>query len=164
MDEPAEEDAISILRGLKERYETHHKVRIKDEAIINAVQLSQRYISDRFCQTRPSDLIDEAASKLRMQINSMPTELDEVLRKMRQLEIEQEAIKREDDKKKLEDLQRHIPELKEKRDDLKARWEGEKEVVEGIQTEKKRIEELKLEAEQSRASRRLGSSSRNPLW
>ena len=156
VDEPAEEDAISILRGLKERYETHHKVRIKDEAIINAVQLSQRYISDRFLPDKAIDLIDEAASKLRMQINSMPTELDEVLRKMRQLEIEQEAIKREDDKKKLEDLQRHIPELKEKRDDLKARWEGEKEVVEGIQTEKKRIEELKLEAEQAERQGDLG--------
>jgi ATP-dependent Clp protease ATP-binding subunit ClpB len=156
VDEPAEEDAISILRGLKERYETHHKVRIKDEAIINAVQLSQRYISDRFLPDKAIDLIDEAASKLRMQINSMPTELDEVLRKLRQLEIEQEAIKREDDKKKLEDLQRHIPELKEKRDDLKARWEGEKEVVEGIQTEKKRIEELKLEAEQAERQGDLG--------
>ena len=156
VDEPAEEDAISILRGLKERYETHHKVRIKDEAIINAVQLSQRYITDRFLPDKAIDLIDEAASKLRMQINSMPTELDEVQRKLRQLEIEQEAIKREHDQKKLDDLKRQISELKEKRDSLKARWETEKEVVEGIQTQKKRIEELKYEAEQAERQGDLG--------
>jgi len=156
VDEPAEEDAISILRGLKERYETHHKVRIKDEAIINAVQLSQRYITDRFLPDKAIDLIDEAASKLRMQINSMPTELDEVQRKLRQLEIEQEAIKRENDQKKLDDLKKSIAELKTKRDDLKARWENEKEVVEGIQLEKKHIEELKLEAEQAERQGDLG--------
>jgi ATP-dependent Clp protease ATP-binding subunit ClpB len=156
VDEPAEEDAISILRGLKERYETHHKVRIKDEAIINAVQLSQRYITDRFLPDKAIDLIDEAASKLRMQINSMPTELDEVQSKLRQLEIEQEAIKRENDQKKLDDLKKSIAELKTKRDDLKARWENEKEVVEGIQLEKKHIEELKLEAEQAERQGDLG--------
>lgn len=156
VDEPAEEDAISILRGLKERYETHHKVRIKDEAIINAVQLSQRYITDRFLPDKAIDLIDEAASKLRMQINSMPTELDEVQRKLRQLEIEQEAIKRENDQKKLDDLKKSTAELKTKRDDLKARWENEKEVVEGIQLEKKHIEELKLEAEQAERQGDLG--------
>lgn len=156
VDEPAEEDAISILRGLKERYETHHKVRIKDEAIINAVQLSQRYITDRFLPDKAIDLIDEAASKLRMQINSMPTELDEVQRKLRQLEIEQEAIKRENDQKKLDDLKKSIAELKTKRDDLKARWENEKEVVEGIQLEKKHIEELKLEAKQAERQGDLG--------
>lgn len=156
VDEPAEEDAISILRGLKERYETHHKVRIKDEAIINAVQLSQRYITDRFLPDKAIDLIDEAASKLRMQINSMPTELDEVQRKLRQLEIEQEAIKRENDQKKLDDLKKSIAELKTKRDDLKARWENEKEVVERIQLEKKHIEELKLEAEQAERQGDLG--------
>ncbi len=156
VDEPAEEDAISILRGLKERYETHHKVRINDEAIINAVQLSQRYITDRFLPDKAIDLIDEAASKLRMQINSMPTELDEVQSKLRQLEIEQEAIKRENDQKKLDDLKKSIAELKTKRDDLKARWENEKEVVEGIQLEKKHIEELKLEAEQAERQGDLG--------
>ncbi len=156
VDEPSEEDAISILRGLKERYETHHKVRIKDEAIIGAVQLSQRYITDRFLPDKAIDLIDEAASKLRMQINSMPVELDEVQRKMRQLEIEREAIKRENDDKKLEALNRQIAELQEKRDSLKAKWEGEKEVVEGIQNEKKRIEELRLEADQAERQGDLG--------
>jgi len=156
VDEPSEEDAISILRGLKERYETHHKVRIKDEAIIGAVQLSQRYITDRFLPDKAIDLIDEAASKLRMQINSMPVELDEVQRKMRQLEIEREAIKRENDDKKLETLNRQIAELQEKRDSLKAKWEGEKEVVEGIQLEKTLIEELKLEADKAERNGDLG--------
>lgn len=156
VDEPAEEDAISILRGLKERYETHHKVRIKDEAIIGAVQLSQRYITDRFLPDKAIDLIDEAASKLRMQINSMPVELDEVERKLRQLEIEREAIKRENDTHKLDDLQRQIAELQEKRDGLKARWESEKEVVEGIQNQKKNIEQLKIEAEQAERQGDLG--------
>ncbi len=156
VDEPAEDDAISILRGLKERYETHHKVRIKDEAIISAVQLSQRYITDRFLPDKAIDLIDESASKLRMQINSMPVELDEVERKLRQLEIEREAIKRESDHKKMEDLQRQIAELKEKRDALKARWQSEKDVVEGIQQEKKHIEEMKLEAEQAERQGDLG--------
>ncbi|MDB9708595.1 ATP-dependent chaperone ClpB [Salibacteraceae bacterium] len=156
VDEPSEEDAISILRGLKERYETHHKVRIKDEAIIGAVQLSQRYITDRFLPDKAIDLIDEAASKLRLQINSMPVELDEVQRKMRQLEIEREAIKREDDTKKLEALNRQIADLQEKRDSLKAKWEGEKEVVEGIQNEKKRLEELKLEADKAERQGDLG--------
>ena len=156
VDEPSEEDAISILRGLKERYETHHKVRIKDEAIIGAVQLSQRYITDRFLPDKAVDLIDEAASKLRLQINSMPVELDEVQRKMRQLEIEREAIKREDDTKKLEALNRQIADLQEKRDSLKAKWEGEKEVVEGIQNEKKRLEELKLEADKAERQGDLG--------
>ena len=156
VDEPSEEDAISILRGLKERYETHHKVRIKDEAIIGAVQLSQRYITDRFLPDKAIDLIDEAASKLRLQINSMPVELDEVQRKMRQLEIEREAIKREDDTKKLEALNRQIADLQEKRDSLKAKWEGAKEVVEGIQNEKKRLEELKLEADKAERQGDLG--------
>lgn len=156
VNEPAEEDAISILRGLKERYETHHKVRIKDEAIISAVQLSQRYITDRFLPDKAIDLIDEAASKLRMQINSMPVELDEVERKLRQLEIEQEAIKRENDERKLENLQKQIADLKEKRNGLRAKWESEKEVVEGIQLAKTNIEELKLEAEQAERQGDLG--------
>lgn len=149
VDEPNEADAVSILRGLKERYETHHKVRIKDEAIIAAVELSQRYITDRFLPDKAIDLIDEAASKLRMQINSMPTELDEVERKLRQLEIEREAIKRENDEKKLATLNEQIAELQEKRNSLKAKWESEKQIVEGIQAEKKNIEQLKFEAEQA---------------
>jgi ATP-dependent Clp protease ATP-binding subunit ClpB len=156
VDEPAEDVAISILRGLKERYETHHKVRIKDEAIIGAVQLSQRYITDRFLPDKAIDLIDEAAAKLRMQINSMPVELDEVERKLRQLEIEQEAIKRENDEKKLSELKKQLADLREKRDGLKAKWESEKEVVEGIQQEKTRIEALKLEADQAERSGDLG--------
>jgi ATP-dependent Clp protease ATP-binding subunit ClpB len=149
VDEPSQEDAISILRGIKEKYETHHKVRIKDEAIISAVELSQRYINDRFLPDKAIDLIDEAASKLRMQINSMPIELDEVERKIRQLEIEREAIKREDDKKKLEELNKEIAELSDSRTSLRAKWQGEKEVVEGIQKVKEQIENLKFEAEQA---------------
>ena len=142
VDEPSAEDAISILRGIKEKYETHHKVRIKDEAIISAVELSQRYINDRFLPDKAIDLMDEAASKLRMQINSKPIELDEVERKIRQLEIEREAIKRENDKKKLESLNKEIAELSDKRTNLTAKWQSEKEVVEGIQKVKEQIENL----------------------
>jgi ATP-dependent Clp protease ATP-binding subunit ClpB len=149
VDEPNAEDAISILRGIKEKYETHHKVRIKDEAIIAAVELSQRYINDRFLPDKAIDLMDEAASKLRMQINSMPIELDEVERKIRQLEIEREAIKRENDQKKLEELHKEIAELSDKRSDLRAKWKGEKVVVEGIQKVKEQIEHFKFEAEQA---------------
>ena len=149
VDEPSAEDAISILRGIKEKYETHHKVRIKDEAIIAAVELSQRYINDRFLPDKAIDLMDEAASKLRMQINSMPIELDEVERKVRQLEIEREAIKREKDTKKLEELNREIAELSDKRNNLRAKWQNEKEVVEGIQKVKEEIENFKFEAEQA---------------
>ncbi len=149
VDEPNQEDAISILRGIKEKYETHHKVRIKDEAIIAAVELSQRYINDRFLPDKAIDLMDEAASKLRMQINSMPIELDEVDRKIRQLEIEREAIKRENNQKKLEELHKEIAELSDKRSDLRAKWQGEKEVVEGIQKVKEEIEHLKFDAEQA---------------
>jgi ATP-dependent Clp protease ATP-binding subunit ClpB len=152
VDEPSAEDAISILRGIKEKYETHHKVRIKDEAIIAAVELSQRYINDRFLPDKAIDLMDEAASKLRMQINSMPIELDVLERKIRQLEIEREAIKRENDKKKLEDLNREIAELADQRADLRAKWQGEKEVVDGIQKVKEQIENLKFEAEQAERS------------
>ena len=148
IDEPNTEDAISILRGLKEKYETHHKVRIKDEAIIAAVELSQRYISDRQLPDKAIDLMDEAASKLRMEINSMPIELDEVERKIRQLEIEREAIKREKDKKKLANLAEQIANLSDERADLKAQWESEKEVVEGMQQAKEDIENLKFEADQ----------------
>ena len=149
VDEPEIEDAISILRGIKEKYEAHHKVRIKDEAIISAVELSQRYISDRFLPDKAIDLIDEAASKLRIQINSMPIELDEVQRKIRQLEIEREAIKRENDVHKLEELNKEIAELNDRRADLKAQWQQEKEVVEGIQKVKAEMEQFKFEAEQA---------------
>ncbi len=149
VDEPNRVDAISILRGLKERYETHHQVRIKDEAIVAAVDLSQRYISDRFLPDKAIDLIDEAASKLRLEMNSVPEELDEAERKIRQLEIEKEAIKREKDEVKLKELNEMLANLYEEKNRLKARWESEKEVVEGIQQQKKTIEQLKLEAEQA---------------
>lgn len=149
VDEPSNDDAISILRGLKEKYETHHRVRIQDASIISAVELSQRYITDRFLPDKAIDLIDEAASKLRIQINSMPEELDEVERKIRQLEIEREGIKREGDKKKLDTLAEDIANLMDTRDQLKAKWEGEKEVIEGTQKVKEEIEQLKLEAQQA---------------
>lgn len=149
VDEPSIEDAISILRGIKEKYEAHHKVRIKDEAIISAVELSQRYINDRFLPDKAIDLIDEAASKLRMEINSMPVELDEAERKIRQLEIEREAIKRENDKSKLEGLNKEIAELSDKRADLRAQWQSEKDVIDGIQKIKAQIEQFKFEAEQA---------------
>ena len=149
VDEPSTEDAISILRGLKEKYETHHKVRIKDEAIISAVTLSQRYINDRFLPDKAIDLIDEAASKLRIEINSSPQELDEIERKIRQLEIEREAIKREKDKAKLDKLASQLAELSDERDSLKAKWQNEKDIVEGIQQAKEDIENFKLQAEQA---------------
>lgn len=149
IDEPSSEDAISILRGLKEKYETHHKVRIKDEAIIAAVELSQRYITDRFLPDKAIDLIDEAASKLRMEINSMPLELDEVTRKIRQLEIEREAIKREKDEEKLKKLNEEIANLNEEKNSLQAKWNEEKQVVEGIQKVKEEIEQLKFSAQKA---------------
>ncbi|HNP99886.1 MAG TPA: AAA family ATPase, partial [Bacteroidia bacterium] len=149
VDEPTSEDAISILRGLKERYETHHKVRIKDEAIIAAVELSERYISDRFLPDKAIDLMDEAASKLRLEIDSLPEELDELNRRIMQLEIEREAIKREKDDRKLSDLNEEIANLLEQRNDLKAKWENEKQVVQGIQNIKEAIENFKIEAEQA---------------
>ncbi len=146
VDEPSEEDAISILRGIKEKYETHHKVRIKDEAIIAAVELSQRYISDRFLPDKAIDLMDEAASKLRMQINSMPIELDELERKIMQLEIEREAMKRENEDAKVNALNKELADLNDKRIDLKAKWQGEKEAIEGVQKIKLEVEDLKLQA------------------
>ncbi len=146
VEEPSEEDAISILRGIKEKYEAHHKVRIKDEAIIAAVELSQRYISDRFLPDKAIDLMDEAASKLRMQINSMPIELDELERKIMQLEIEREAMKREDEDQKVEVLNKDLAELNEKRVSLKAKWQSEKEAIEGVQKVKADIEHYKVEA------------------
>ncbi len=156
VDEPDTVDAISILRGLKERYEVHHKVRIKDEAIISAVELSQRYISDRFLPDKAIDLIDEAAAKLRLEIDSVPEELDELERRIRQLEIEREALKRENDKKKLSALKGEIANLTEDRDALKARWQSEKVIVDGIQHVKKRIEDLRLEADQAERSGDFG--------
>lgn len=146
IDEPTGEDAISILRGIKEKYETHHHVRIKDEAIISAVELSQRYINDRFLPDKAIDLMDEAASKLRMQINSMPIELDEVERRIMQLEIEREAIKRENQDAKVQDLNKEIAELQDKRTALRAKWQSEKEVIEGVQKIKTQIEDLKQQA------------------
>ncbi len=146
VNEPNTEDSISILRGIKEKYEAHHKVRIKDEAIIAAVELSQRYINDRFLPDKAIDLMDEAASKLRMQINSMPIELDEIERKIMQLEIEREAMKRENETAKVSALNKELANLQEIRDGLKAKWQGEKEVIEGVQKIKLQIEELKQHA------------------
>ncbi|MDO9257173.1 MAG: ATP-dependent chaperone ClpB [Bacteroidales bacterium] len=149
VNEPDTLDAISILRGLKERYETHHQVRIKDEAIIAAVELSQRYITDRFLPDKAIDLIDEAAAKLRLEINSVPEELDEKERRIRQLEIEREAIKREKDEVKLKQLNEEIANLDEVRKALKSKWEAERNLVNGIQQQKKNIENYKFEADQA---------------
>jgi len=149
VEEPDTESAISILRGLKERYETHHKVRIKDEAIIAAVELSQRYINDRYLPDKAIDLVDEASAKLRLEMDSVPEELDELNRRIMQLEIEREAIKRENDTKKVNELSEEIAQLNEQRNAVKARWQSEKEVVEKIQEVKEKIENLKLEAEQA---------------
>jgi len=149
IDEPSVEDAISILRGLKDRYETHHHVRIKDEAIIAAVELSSRYITDRFLPDKAIDLIDEAAAKLRLEMNSMPEELDHLERQIRQLEIEREAIKRENDEEKLKALNTEIANLSVQRDTLKAKWQEEKELVDKVQDAKAKVEQLKLQAEQA---------------
>ncbi|HNP24391.1 MAG TPA: ATP-dependent chaperone ClpB [Panacibacter sp.] len=149
IDEPSTEDAVSILRGLKDRYETHHHVRIKDEAIIAAVELSSRYITDRFLPDKAIDLIDESAAKLRLEMNSMPEELDKLERQIRQLEIEREAIKRESDEIKLRELNTEIANLSVERDTFKAKWKEEKELVEKVQNAKAEIEQLKLEAEQA---------------
>jgi ATP-dependent Clp protease ATP-binding subunit ClpB len=149
IEEPSVEDAISILRGLKDRYETHHHVRIKDEAIIAAVELSSRYITDRFLPDKAIDLIDESAAKLRLEMNSMPEELDELERRIRQLEIEREAIKRENDEEKLKDLNTTLANLAVERDTLKAKWKEEKDLVEKIQNAKAEIESLKQQAEQA---------------
>ena len=156
VNEPDSQDAISILRGIKEKYETHHHVRIKDEAIIAAVELSQRYISDRFLPDKAIDLIDEAASKLRLEINSKPEELEKIERRIRQLEIEREAIKREKDKEKLKALNEEIGNLTEERNRLNAKWQSEKELVEQIQSRKTEIEDLKFEAENAERNGDLG--------
>ncbi|MCX6314654.1 MAG: ATP-dependent chaperone ClpB [Sphingobacteriales bacterium] len=149
IDEPSVEDAVSILRGLKDRYETYHHVRIKDEAIIAAVELSHRYITDRFLPDKAIDLIDESAAKLRLEMNSMPEELDKLERQIRQLEIEREAIKREKDEAKLKELNTEISNLSVQRDTFKAKWQQEKEVVEKIQNAKAEIENLKLMADKA---------------
>ena len=149
VDEPTIEDAISIMRGIKEKYELHHGVRITDDAVIAAVELSARYITDRFLPDKAIDLMDEAAAKLRIELNSMPVELDEIQRRIMQLEIEREAIRREDNRDREAVLSKDLAELNDKRDTLKARWEGEKAVLTGIQTQKEAIEQFKLEAEQA---------------
>ena len=156
VEEPDTQDAISILRGLKERYETHHKVRIKDEAIIAAVELSERYISDRFLPDKAIDLMDEAAAKLRLEIDSIPEELDEIQRRIMQLEIEREAIKREGDKKKVNELSEELANLNEERNTIKAHWEAEKKIVDGLQNMKEAIENFKLEAEQAERAGEYG--------
>ena len=155
--EPNEEDAVSILRGLKERYETHHKINILDEAVVAAVQLSERYITDRFLPDKAIDLIDEAAARLRLEMNSMPEELDEVERRIRQLEIEREAVKRESDEAKLDRIAGDLANLEDRRNELRAQWESEREVVLGIQQAKERIEQLRNDAKQAE---RTGDFSR----
>ena len=152
VDEPDAADAISILRGIKDKYELHHGVRIKDDAVIAAVELSQRYISDRFLPDKAIDLMDESAARLRMEIDSLPQELDELNRRIMQLEIEREAIRREKDHDKESVLSKEIADLSEKRQDLKAKWEGEKAVILGIRREKENIDSFKLEAEQAERS------------
>ena len=149
VDEPTTEDAISILRGLKERYENHHKVRIKDEAIISAVELSHRYITSRFLPDKAIDLVDEAAAHLRLEMNSVPEDIDNLDRRIRQLEIEREAIRRENDKERVENLTRDIEELKSKEAALRAKWQGERDLLQKIQQNKDSIESLKIEAQQA---------------
>mgnify|MGYP003411689672 FL=1 len=156
VDEPDTESAISILRGIKEKYEAHHKVRIKDDAIIAAVELSQRYITNRFLPDKAIDLMDEAASKLRMEINSKPEELDVLDRKIMQLEIEIEAIKREKDESKLKVLHIELSELKEQRNEIYAKWKSEKDIVDAIQNYKQQIEDFKLEAERAEREAEYG--------
>ncbi len=149
VDEPTTEDAISILRGLKERYENHHQVRIKDEAIIAAVELSHRYITSRFLPDKAIDLVDEAAAHLRLEMNSVPEEIDNLDRRIRQLEIEREAIRRENDEQRVENLTREIEELKSKEAALRAKWQGERDLLQKIQSNKDEIERLKIEAQQA---------------
>ena len=149
VDEPTQEDAVSILRGLKERYENHHQVRIKDEAIIAAVELSTRYITSRYLPDKAIDLIDEAASRLRLEMNSVPEEIDTLDRRVRQLEIEREAIRRENDKQRVETLTREIEELNARRSELRAKWQGERDLLRKIQSNKDEIERLKIEAQQA---------------
>lgn len=156
VDEPSIEDAISILRGIKDKYELHHRVRIKDDAVISAVELSSRYISDRFLPDKAIDLMDEAAAKLRIEIDSLPEELDELQRKIMQLEIEREAIRREKNKQKEQKLNKVIAELTDERNRVKAKWENEKNIIQGLQHQKEQIDLFKLEAEQAERSGDLG--------
>jgi len=156
VDEPDTLSAIAILRGLKERYENHHKVRIKDDAIISAVELSQRYISGRFLPDKAIDLIDEAAAKLRLEMNSVPEEIDEIQRKIKHLEIEREAIKREKNKKRLEKINKKIANLQDELNDFMAKWKAEKEVIENIQKNKQNVENYKIEAERAEREGDLG--------
>jgi len=156
VDEPSVPDAISILRGIKDKYELHHGVRIKDDAVISAVELSNRYISDRFLPDKAIDLMDEAAAKLRIEIDSLPEELDELNRRVMQLEIEREAIRREKDKRKESELSKEIADLEGERNELKAKWENEKNVIQGLRSAKEKIEELKSEAENAERSGDLG--------
>lgn len=156
VDEPSPEDSISILRGLKERYENHHQVRIRDEAIIAAVELSHRYISDRHLPDKAIDLIDEAAARIRLEMNSMPEEMDELNRRIRQLEIEREAIKLENEPSKLQTIEKELADLNEQFNTLKAKWMQEKEIIEQIQQNKQKIENLKLEAEHAERSADYG--------
>ena len=149
VDEPSTEDSVSILRGLKERYETHHRVRIKDEAIIAAVELSHRYITSRFLPDKAIDLVDEAASRLRLEMNSVPEEIDTLDRRIRQLEIEREAIRREGDKQRIETLSKEIDDLRSRESGLRAKWEGERDLLRKIQDDKSLIEHLKVEAQQA---------------
>ena len=149
VDEPSQEDAISILRGLKERYENHHQVRIKDEAIVAAVELSTRYITSRFLPDKAIDLVDEAASRLRLEMNSVPEEIDTLDRQVRQLEIEREAIRREKDKERVEHLTKEIEELKANEAGMRAKWQGQRDLLKKIQANKDRIESLKIEAQQA---------------
>jgi ATP-dependent Clp protease ATP-binding subunit ClpB len=146
VDEPNVEDAVSILRGLKDRYETHHKINIKDDAVVSAVQLSHRYITDRFLPDKAIDLVDEAAAKLRLEMNSMPEELDEIERRIRQLEIEREAMRRENDDAKIGQLNEELANLEEERNALRAQWESEREVILGVQQSKEELERLKVES------------------
>ena len=149
VDEPQVEDAVSILRGLKERYEGHHKVRIKDEAIVAAVELSHRYITDRFLPDKAIDLVDEAASKLRLEMNSVPEEIDTLDRRIRQTEIEREAIRREGDKVRIENLDKEIDNLRAKESQMRAKWQGERDILLKIQQNKQQVETLKVEAQQA---------------
>ena len=149
VEEPSPEDTVSILRGLKERYENHHKVLIKDEAIVSAVELSHRYITSRFLPDKAIDLVDEAASRLRLEINSVPEDLDSLNRHIRQREIEREAIRREGDKKRIEQLDKEISDLKSQASEMRSKWENERDLIRKIQHEKERIEQLKIEAQQA---------------
>lgn len=163
VDEPTQEDAISILRGLKDRYENHHQVRIKDEAIVAAVELSTRYITSRFLPDKAIDLVDEAASRLRLEMNSVPEEIDTLDRRVRQLEIEREAIRREKDRERVEQLTKEIEELKSRDAEMRAKWQGQRDLLKRIQENKDRIEQLKIEAQQAEPAGRLRQGGRNPL-